>query len=302
MSDIGSAAGGNRVLLLRSLNFHTSPEEIIARLGEEIARMVGKQGREKEAEAAVCRVALIVDAQTKSRWGYAFVELITAEVSYTLRGVAFRAHVQLASALLAFLISPETQPNGFVIHDYLVAAMFMRPEAFQPVAAGLLGGENLVQATRRGGIGSTTIDKPDGKWVGYWHEQAGVVIASPKNAPPIEEDGSVKVPTGLRGYLGSLAGPPPGQQAGAGTAQGSTTSAPVSISMTAMQPIKIGVGAAGGKKRGVEEEGFVAAPPKNLLGEDDDEPEPMADSVLKSRSGLWLPRRIGQVADVQPRA
>jgi len=81
MSDIGSASGGNRVLLLRSLNFHTSPAEIIARLGEEIARMVGKQGREKEAEAAVCRVALVVDAQTKSRWGYAFVELVTAEVS-----------------------------------------------------------------------------------------------------------------------------------------------------------------------------------------------------------------------------
>lgn len=178
------------------------------------------------------------------------------------------------------------------MHDYLVAAMFMRPESFQPVAAGLLGGENLVQATRRGGIGSTTIDKPDGKWVGYWHEQAGVVLASPSNAPPIEEDGSVRVPTALRGFLGSLAGPLPGQTPGVSASQSSNAAASVSFGMAAIQPIKIGAGGVGGKKRALEEEGFIVAPPKNLLGGDDDEVEPMTDSVLKSRSESfrWLYR------------
>lgn len=82
MRDIGHAGAGNRVLLLRGLNFHSSGEDIVKKLGQEIARMVGKQGREKEAEATICRVALVVDRETKSKWGFAFVELVTAEVSF----------------------------------------------------------------------------------------------------------------------------------------------------------------------------------------------------------------------------
>jgi len=83
MRDIGTPGGGNRVLLLRSLNFRTSGEEIIRRLGQEIARMLEKGGREKEAEGAICRVAVVIDKETKSRWGFAFVELATTEVSYS---------------------------------------------------------------------------------------------------------------------------------------------------------------------------------------------------------------------------
>ena len=82
MRDIGTPGEGNRVLLLRSLNFRTTGEEITRRLAQEIARMLEKSGREKEAEGAICRVALVVDKETKSRWGFAFVELATTEVSF----------------------------------------------------------------------------------------------------------------------------------------------------------------------------------------------------------------------------
>jgi RNA-binding protein 5/10 len=81
MRDIGSAGGGNRVLLLRGLNFHSTGEDLVHRLGQEIARMVGKQGREHEAESAICRVALVIDRETRSKWGFAFIELATTEVS-----------------------------------------------------------------------------------------------------------------------------------------------------------------------------------------------------------------------------
>lgn len=81
MRDIGTPGGGNRVLLLRSLNFRSTGDEIARRLGQEIARMLQKGGREKEAEGAICRIAVVVDKETKSRWGFAFVELATTEVS-----------------------------------------------------------------------------------------------------------------------------------------------------------------------------------------------------------------------------
>lgn len=81
MRDIGSPGGGKRVLLLRGLDSMTTPDEVIRRIGQEIARMVGKQGRESEAESSIVRVVLIVDKSARSSWGYGFVELATSEVS-----------------------------------------------------------------------------------------------------------------------------------------------------------------------------------------------------------------------------
>ena len=87
MRDIGSPGGGKRVLLLRSMNYHTSGEEVIRRLSFEIARLVGKPGREIEAESAIVRVVRIVDRDLRSSWGFAFVELATPEVrDYLLSG------------------------------------------------------------------------------------------------------------------------------------------------------------------------------------------------------------------------
>lgn len=90
MRDIGPPSPGNRVLLLRGLNFHSSGEDIIRRVSQEIARMLGKVGREKEAEKAICRVALVVDRETGSKWGFAFVELATTEVSF-LKHISLRS-------------------------------------------------------------------------------------------------------------------------------------------------------------------------------------------------------------------
>lgn len=81
MRDIGSPGGGKRVLLLRSMNFHTSGEEMIRRFSHEIARLVGKVGRERDAEKAIVRVVRIIDLASRSSWGFGFVELATPEVS-----------------------------------------------------------------------------------------------------------------------------------------------------------------------------------------------------------------------------
>ena len=81
MRDIGSPGGGKRVLLLRGMNYHSTGEEVIRRFSQEIARLVGKVGRERDAETAIVRVVRIVDRESRSSWGFGFVELATPEVS-----------------------------------------------------------------------------------------------------------------------------------------------------------------------------------------------------------------------------
>lgn len=81
MRDIGPPGGGKRVLLLRGLDPESSANGVIRRIAEEVARLVGKIGREREAEGTICRVVLIVDRYSHESWGYAFVELATSEVS-----------------------------------------------------------------------------------------------------------------------------------------------------------------------------------------------------------------------------
>jgi RNA-binding protein 5/10 len=79
--DIGPPGGGKRVLLLRMLDWNTRGEEIIRRLSQEIARMIGKQGKEQEAQTGIVRVATIHDKTGRgASWGFAFVELVTTEV------------------------------------------------------------------------------------------------------------------------------------------------------------------------------------------------------------------------------
>lgn len=80
--DIGTPGGGKRVLLLRMLDWDTRGDEITWRLSQEIARMIGKQGRGKEAEQCIVRVVTIHDKVGRgASWGFAFVELVTTEVS-----------------------------------------------------------------------------------------------------------------------------------------------------------------------------------------------------------------------------
>ena len=88
MRDIGAPGGGKRVLLMRGMNYHTTGEEMIRRLSHEIARLVGKPGRERDAETAIVRVVRIVDRETRNSWGFGFVELATPEVSFSCPGRA----------------------------------------------------------------------------------------------------------------------------------------------------------------------------------------------------------------------
>jgi RNA-binding protein 5/10 len=282
--DIGQPDGTQRVLLLRGLDAGTYAGEISHRMVEEVARMLGKSVR--EAEGAITRVATIVDRTTEGLWSFAFVELVTPE---------------LAAALLPFLLSPQHQPNGFLIAQVPIAASFANPAAFLPTAPGPLGTQYLVRAAPNGGIGSAALDQPEGEWCGYWHQAAGAVETVPRGAPPVPLRGAqAELPEGLKVALGRYAGAgasaqPPVHRATGGFApiafgapSGSSEATP-GLVPNAMQPIKIGLsfgaGAAGRKKPpAIPEDGIIPISHKNILGDDDDEKDPGRDSVLLSRS------------------
>lgn len=294
--DIGQPDGLQRVLLLRGLDPGTFAGEVSRRVAEEIARMIGKGVR--EAEATITRVVMIVDRESNTAWSFAFVELVTPE---------------LATALLPFLLTPQHQPNGFLISQVPIAASFANPAAFIPTPAGPLGSQYLIRAAPNGGIGAATIDYPDGEWCAYWHQSAAAVETLPRGAPPIPARGtSLVLPDETREFLGKLAGAsavvpgagfapvaaaPPGTLFTAVTDSGSAAvttapsgSAPAPLLANAMQPIKIGInigGAAGVKKKAKLEDGLIPITQKNVLGEDEDEQrDPGRDSVLLSRSEL----------------
>ena len=172
-------------------------------------------------------------------------------------------------------MSPASQPQGLLISQFPVAASFANPAAFQPVSAGPLGGEFLIRASRLGGPGGDTIDQPDGKWCGYWHQQSGSIETFPRGGRVLEETGDLgKISLELRGFLGELAG----SIASAPSAPPLTTSIAstglINISTVAMQPIKLGSYSAG-------EEGVPLVHSKNVLEEDDTREE--KDTVLLSR-------------------
>lgn len=163
-----------------------------------------------------------------------------------------------------------------------MAASFANPAAFVPTPAGPLGGEFLIRASRLGGMGGDTVDQPDGKWCGYWAEQAGAIETVARGGRAIEENGDLaKISLDLRGFLGDLAGPVILPRA---TVAPTTSAAPtglLNMSAVAMQPIQIG----GGKLR----EDPVVQTAVNVLNEDETQEE--RDTVLLSRSKHSMSRR-----------
>lgn len=199
-------------------------------------------------------------------------------------------HDQLAAAVLSFLLSPQSQPNGFLIADRPIGVSFANPGAFTPVPAGPLGGQFLLRATRNGGIGSDTVEKTDGAWCAYFHEQAGAIEMSPESRAPIAEDGSIPpMSDEMRSFLGGLAGKSSDNKDGSSTSTAPPTGGFVSIS-NVMQPIKIGTSFGVPKTtRKADEAGLVTRDAKNVLGDDEEEQDLIGkDTVLLSRSELCL--------------
>ncbi|WVR04075.1 hypothetical protein IAU60_001074 [Kwoniella sp. DSM 27419] len=266
MRDIGTPGDGKRVLLLRGLDSGTSGEEVITRMSQEVARMLGKSGREAEAENTIVRMVLVIDRDAHSSWGYGFVELATAE---------------LASAMLPFLLSPQHQPNGFLINHVPVAASFADPSAFIASSAGPLSGELVVRPTRSGGIGSELLDQPAGQWCTYWHQLAGLTEVVSRGAPRINENGDIELTPDHRAFLGTLAGVPVQGRASTQSAGITQPMAPINIA-GGLQPIKIGTGSKGRKK---EEIAMIPISGKNLLGDEEEEVDLVGkDTVLLSRT------------------
>ena len=177
---------------------------------------------------------------------------------------------------------PKHQPKGFLITGVPIAVFPANPAAFVPAPAGPLGGQYLLPATRSGGIGSTTINQPDGKWCAYWPEQAGAVQILPRSRPTLPDNGDApELTSELRILLGGLAGPP-AAPTNAPTGPAQTTAPMLPISMAGMQPIKIGLG----KKGKIGEDGLIPLEVKNVLGDDEDSGIVDKDTVLLSRSEL----------------
>ncbi|BEI87992.1 uncharacterized protein CcaverHIS019_0107100 [Cutaneotrichosporon cavernicola] len=278
--DIGQPGGGSRVLLLRGLDPGTYAGEVVRRLAEEVIRMLGK-GTQRDAEACISRVAMIVDRASAISWGFAFVELVTPE---------------LASALMPFLFLPQHQPTGFLISGVPIATSFANPNALIPTPSGPMGGQFLLRAAANGGFGAGTIDTPDGEFCTYWHQQAGAVETVPRGAPAVPARGvSLELSDETRRFLGNLAGkwkPPKPTGAAAvatsnvpGEASSSApgTETPSGPLVGGMQPIKIGFGNAV-KKKPKEEPAMVEIMSKGLVDDDDEVDLVGKDSVLLSRT------------------
>ena len=184
-----------------------------------------------------------------------------------------------------------------MIADRPIGISFANPAAFGPVTAGPLGGQFILRATRNGGIGSETIDGPEGTWCAYTQEGAGAVEFLPESGFSIGEDGSIPpIPTTLRALLGSLAGRVPGSEPGK-----SATAPPIAGMVSIaniMQPIKLGAGAIAMPKqaRKADEAGLAANDGKrNVLGDDDEEEDLVGkDTVLLSRSKSYISTRKSQ--------
>lgn len=277
--DIGQPGGGSRALLLRGLDPGTYAGEVVRRLAEEITRMLGK-GTQRDAEACISRVAMIVDRGSAISWGFAFVELVTPE---------------LASALMPFLFLPQHQPTGFLISGVPIAASFANPNAFIPTPSGLMGGQFLLRAAADGGFGAATIDTPDGEFCAYWHQQAGAVETVPRGAPPVPARGAtLELSDETRRFLGNLAGkwkPPKAAAAPSGASDASAESTTAAAADAAagqalvggMQPIKIGFGNAI-KKKPKEQPAMIEIMSKGLVDDSDEVDLVGKDSMLLSRS------------------
>jgi RNA-binding protein 5/10 len=182
--------------------------------------------------------------------------------------------------LLSFLLSPQSQPHGFLIANRPIATSFADPASFEATEAGLLGGQYLLRATANGGIGSDTKDKSEGGWCIYANEQAGAIEAVPAKSK-VPDDGVLPEMTSqLRSFLGVYAGK-------VDQIEDKAPVAPVGMVNIAnvMQPIKIGTGfAIGGIGKGKKEEGLAGPSRKNLFDDDEEVDTVGKDTVLLSRS------------------
>jgi RNA-binding protein 5/10 len=182
--------------------------------------------------------------------------------------------------LLSFLLSPQSQPHGFLIANRPIATSFADPASFEATEAGLLGGQYLLRATANGGIGSETKDKSEGGWCTYANEQAGAIETVPGKSK-IPDDGILPEMTPqLRSFLGVYAGK-------VDQIEEKAPVAPVGMVNIAnvMQPIKIGTGfAIGGIGKGKKEEGLAGPSRKNLFDDDEEVDTVGKDTVLLSRS------------------
>jgi RNA-binding protein 5/10 len=182
--------------------------------------------------------------------------------------------------LLSFLLSPQSQPHGFLIANRPIATSFADPASFEATEAGLLGGQYLLRATANGGIGSETKDKSEGGWCTYANEQAGAIETVPGKSK-IPDDGILPEMTPqLRSFLGVYAGK-------VDQIEEKAPVAPVGMVNIAnvMQPIKIGTGfAIGSIGKGKKEEGLAGPSRKNLFDDEDEVDTVGKDTVLLSRS------------------
>jgi len=195
----------------------------------------------------------------------------------------------LAAALLSFLLSPQSQPHGFLISNRPIATSFADPACFEAADAGLLGGQFILRATTNGGIGSETIGNSEGGWCAYANDQAGAVETIPEKGSIPENSVLPEITSQLRSFLGSHAGK-------LEQFEDKSTAAPVGGKVNianVMQPIKIGTGFTGKAiGKGKKEDG--AGPSRKNLFEDDEEVDAVGkDTVLLSRStSSLIPQRL----------
>jgi RNA-binding protein 5/10 len=169
-----------------------------------------------------------------------------------------------------------------------IAISFADPASFKPASAGPLGGQFLLRASSNGGIGSETINEPDGRWCAYDSEQAGAAETIPERGQAISEDGQLpELPSVLRSLLGIYAGKDLSQVETA-TVPVPPTGGLINIA-SVMQPIKIGTSINfGGKGKKEDGFGFAAAgssrKAQNLFGDEEESDLVGKDTVLLSRS------------------
>jgi RNA-binding protein 5/10 len=112
----------------------------------------------------------------------------------------------LAAALLSFLLSPQSQPHGFLIANRPIATSFADPASFEAAPPDQLGGQFLLRATSNGGIGSETKDQSEGGWCVYANEQAGAIETVPVKGSIPDNGVLPEVTPQLRSFLGNYAG------------------------------------------------------------------------------------------------
>ncbi len=297
------------MLLLRGLDMTTEAETVRDRVGEEISRLAARDAANPvtitDGRGAVQRVVLIRDRHNKLARGYGFVELATPE---------------MASALLAHLLSREAQPTGFVVDGQPVAASFAKSGAFEPFAldageegAAVLDAEAAQAQAQSQALGTPWLIAGGGGggigggvgWYRYADDRHGAseLVVHPGH-------GGVLPDPALYAYMATIAAPTQPAAAPSGSDKKKDTG----LLGGKMQPVKIGLGGkkkaenvlvslsvadkdkgesgAGGsavwrRRRDGDTHQALPFAVTNLLGDDDEEADE-ADTVLASRSESYV--------------